>query len=261
MALKVGNGLDLQARPIINLADPTNPQDAASKNYVDAGIRGLSWKDAVRAASTGNLTLSGTQTVDGVALVANDRVLAKDQTAQAQNGVYVVAAGAWSRAVDADSPGELEGMSVAVTEGTVNKGRQYALGSATVTPIVVGTSTIAFAQVGGGGGTTYTAGNGLTMTGTDINIGAGTGILVAADSISVDSSVVPRKYAASVGNGSLTSLPVVHNLATRDVQVTVFDNSTFDEVIVDTVHTDANTVTLVFATAPGTNAYRVVVIG
>ena len=70
-----------------------------------------------------------------------------------------------------------------------------------------------------------------------------------------------RKYATTIGNGSLTSITVTHNLGTRDVVVNVYDNTTYDTVEVDVVRTDANTVTVSFSTAPANNAYRVVVIG
>lgn len=70
-----------------------------------------------------------------------------------------------------------------------------------------------------------------------------------------------KKATASVGNGSATSFSVTHNLGTRDVQVQIFDNSTYDTVEADVVRTDANNVTVSFATAPASNAYRVVVIG
>src|SRR4051812_8331924 len=104
--------LNLNSQKIINVADPTAGTDGANKQYVDNLSAGLSWKEAMRAASTANLTLSGTQTIDGVAVVANDRVLAKDQSTASGNGIYVVAAGAWARATDADGANEIEGMAV-----------------------------------------------------------------------------------------------------------------------------------------------------
>ena len=70
-----------------------------------------------------------------------------------------------------------------------------------------------------------------------------------------------KKYSANVGNGSATSIAVTHNLATRDVQVQIYDNATYDTVECDVIRTDTNTVTVSFATAPANNAYRVVVIG
>jgi hypothetical protein len=75
------------------------------------------------------------------------------------------------------------------------------------------------------------------------------------------SGTLTDKVAISVGNNSATSFAISHNLGTRDVVVNVYDNSTYDTVEVDVVRTDANTVTVSFANAPGNNAYRVVIIG
>ena len=81
-----------------------------------------SWKDPVRVATTGaNIVLSGTQTIDGVALAAGDRVLVKDQTAPSENGIYDVASGAWARSSDANISALMEPQSVVrVSEGAVN---------------------------------------------------------------------------------------------------------------------------------------------
>jgi len=70
-----------------------------------------------------------------------------------------------------------------------------------------------------------------------------------------------KKYAVSIGDGSATSYTVTHNLASRDVHVTVYNASTYDEVITDVTHATTNTLTIVFASAPGSDAYRVVVTG
>jgi hypothetical protein len=85
--------------------------------------------------------------------------------------------------------------------------------------------------------------------------------VVGAGGVKIDTSVVARKYAANVGNGALTSIAVVHNLGTRDVLVSLHDAATYEDVECDVVKTDTNTVTLTFATAPASNAYRVVVVG
>ena len=94
--------IDMNSNKITSLANPTSAQDAATKAYVDGVSQGLDVKESVRAASTGNLTLSGAQMIDGVSVVADDRVLVKDQTDATENGIYIAAAGAWSRAADFD---------------------------------------------------------------------------------------------------------------------------------------------------------------
>lgn len=106
-----------------------------------------SWKEPVRAATTTNITLSGTQTVDGVALVANDRVLVKDQTTGSQNGIYRVNAGSWTRTTDADSDAEVvSGIATIVTEGTTNGDAIFIL--STNDPITLLTTSLTFDRIG-----------------------------------------------------------------------------------------------------------------
>ena len=117
----MANSLNMNSNRIVNLAEPSASTDAVTKNYVDNAVSGLSWKQAVNAATTGNITLSGLQTVDGVALAAGNRVLVKNQTAAENNGIYVVVdGGPWTRAEDANVAGELNGAAVFVLQGTVN---------------------------------------------------------------------------------------------------------------------------------------------
>jgi phage-related tail fiber protein len=85
-------------------------------------------KQPVKAATTANITLSGTQTIDGISVIADDRVLVKDQTSASENGIYVCAAGAWSRATDSDSSDKVKtGMRTYVSQGTTNGGGLYEL--------------------------------------------------------------------------------------------------------------------------------------
>jgi phage-related tail fiber protein len=100
-----------------------------------------------RAATTGaNITLSGLQTVDGITLVAGDRVLVKDQTDATTNGIYAATTGPWTRTTDAQSNTQFfSGMAVTVALGAVNGGQTF-LCTTTDDPVVVGTSLITFAS-------------------------------------------------------------------------------------------------------------------
>ena len=82
------------------------------------GIAGLSWKNAVKVATTTNIALSGLQTIDGYAISSGDRVLVKNQSTPSQNGIYIASSGAWTRSTDTDSATEIEQMAVYVKEGT-----------------------------------------------------------------------------------------------------------------------------------------------
>lgn len=137
-------------------------------NAVSSMSSGLYMKASVRASTTGaNITLSGTQTIDGVALVAGDRVLVKDQTTTSQNGIYVVSATAWSLATDANTATNIKyGMWTIVDMGTVNQGTSWVLVGDPDTTITVGTTAMTFSQYGG----KITAGTGITVTGTQVGI-------------------------------------------------------------------------------------------
>ena len=102
-------------------------------------------KRSVKVATTANITLSGTQTIDGVALVAGDRVLVKDQTAAVENGIYVVSATAWSRSADADTISELAGACVNVDSGTTNGGMRFDTDLKTTDTL--GTTAVSFHRV------------------------------------------------------------------------------------------------------------------
>jgi hypothetical protein len=261
--MKVMNGLDLQAQKITNLADPGANGDAANKQYVDNVARGLAWKAPVRAAATADVTITAPgASLDGVALAANDRVLLKNQAAAAQNGIYVWTASgsALVRAADADTAGELTpGTAVSVAEGTVNADKVFVVISDAA--ITIGTTAQTWGQLGGAG--SYSAGNGVSVAAGVISAvaQAGGGVNVGAGGIALDPSIAARKYSASIGNGSATSIAVTHGLGTKDVAVTLRQNADDAAVWTDWVATDANTVTLTFAAAPATSALRATVIG
>jgi hypothetical protein len=239
--MKFTNQIDANGFKVVNLLDGTNPQDAATVAQLNAAVQGYSWKQPVRVATTANITLSGAQTIDGVSVVAGDRVLVKNQTAGAANGIYVAAAGAWSRATDFDTGAEALGAATFVSEGTA-QGNQVWL-NGTDGPITVGTTALSFVQVGGG--SSYSAGN---------------GILISGGVISADPAVVARKASATIGDGTATTLTISHGLNTQDVVVSIKEVSTNAGVIADWVANGVNTVQLTFGTAPTTGQYRVTVI-
>ena len=189
--------VSLNSQKITNLAMPTADTDAATKAYVDASRSGLDVKASVRAATTANITLSGPQTIDGVAVIAGDRVLVKDQSTASANGIYVVAASTWSRSTDADTDAEVHaGMFTFVEEGTVNADSGWVL--STNNPIVVGSTSLTFAQFSGAG--QITAGAGLTKTGNTIDaVGTTNRILVNADSIDIASTYVGQTSITTLG--------------------------------------------------------------
>lgn len=119
------------------------PSWIASQAYVQGELQKLDSKQSVRAATVANITLSGAQTIDGVVLSVGDRVLVKDQVDAKTNGIYLVAASAWTRPADADSGTKLtSGARVAVEEGAINAGKAWYL--ATSGAISVGSTALQF---------------------------------------------------------------------------------------------------------------------
>lgn len=206
----------------------------AIKAYVDARAAGFAFKLPVRAVSTSNITLSGAQTIDGVSIVAGNRVLVAGQSTAANNGIYVAASGSWSRATDADTSAELpSGMYTYVTEGTTYGDTGWSL--ITDGTITLGSTSLTFGQTTGAGA--ITAGEGLTKTGSvlDVNVDSST-IEINTDILRVKDGGISLAKMANMATGSLiyrktagTGAPEVQSLATLKSDLGLTGTNSGDE--------------------------------
>lgn len=310
--------VNLNSNKITNLAEPVNATDAATKGYVDAVAQGLHVHEAAHAATTASLATltSGTVTydngtagvgatltleyaltvLDGHTLNTGDRILVKNESTAAHNGIYVYTSSTvLTRADDFNSAVEIHGGDfVFVENGSLYNSTGWVNENEVTT---VGTDGILFLQFSGAG--TYTASHGIYLDGTifkadvtpatgnpslintnsaievktdttrglsvdanGLGIYAGTGFTYAGGALSFASGYGVRKYTANVGNNSLTQIDVTHSFGTRDVTVHIYENaSAYAQVEADVEHYDSNTVRLKFAVAPTTDQYRVVIVG
>lgn len=210
------------------------PSQQSVKAYVDTQINsnlaGLNWKQSVKAATTANITLSGEQTIDGIALVAGDRCLVKNQSTASQNGIYLVSASSWTRSTDNDSTAEMQNAVVSVDQGTTNADTSWRQQTDSVT---VGSSNVVWVSFGASGITNSAAndevpkGSSGNLTGTKVysttngNLRLGdTGLAGSERELSVEGSsasvslrISPKGLGASfvLGSTSATLVTVQSN--------------------------------------------------
>ena len=200
-----------------NVGTPVAPTDAANKGYVDNSIAGLSWKNSCRYATTANIALTGNIAVDGLTTAPGDRVLVKNQTTTTQNGIWVAAAGAWARAVDADTGPELVSAAVYVSEGATLADSAWVC--VTDSPIVIGTTGVLWVQFAGGGA--YLPLTGGTLTGPLTFSGTGTQISGPNSAASLGAITLNNYLDANSVNlhGSGANLTVGGSLSSVDFSV------------------------------------------
>ena len=263
MATQFLSNLDLanQAK-VTNAANGTAAQDYVTKAQLDAAVEGLAWKDSVRVSTQANLNLAAPgATIDGVAMVVNDRFLARSQSAAADNGIYIWngAATPSTRALDASTADELEQAIATVEEGT-SAGATFRQSVVNATLGVTGLSWTTFGTSAAAASETV-SGVAEIATQAETDAGSDDTRFVTPLKLATYAGRL-RKFSQTFGDGAATQYTITHSLNTNDVQVEVMRTSgNFDTILCDVDRTSVNAVRLTFASAPASNAFRCVVIG
>lgn len=284
--------VSMNSKKITNLADPVSGTDATNKNYVDNAIAGLKWKASVRYASTGNVILSGGQNLDGYVTTNGIRVLVKNQSTASQNGIYVTAAGAWSRATDADAWDELVSAAVFVEAGVTNGDTAW---NCTVdVGGTIGTTAVTWAQFSGA---QLTAGDAISIIGNQINVKPdGNSIQISSDmlqlkvkankglgfdnggvfvkpddttiefngsgELKVKGTFLRKAIYQITGDGVTTSFSATHNFGTPYLTASVYAVANSGQVYPEVRTISNNHLTVKFKVAPAMNVkYAVVMVG
>ena len=232
MAAPTGS-VSLNSQTITNLADPVNASDAASKSFVEATAQGLDVKDSCVAATTGNITISTAlnngDTLDGVSLSTNDRVLVKDQSTASENGIYVVGSSP-ARATDLAAGADAAGFFTFVEQGTVNADNGFVCtsnkGSA-----VVGTNNLTIAQFSGAG--QITAGDGLDKSGNTLSLDlkSNGGLVIESTELAIDlaassiTGTLPVTKLTSL-TSTVTELNVLDGITSTTAELNLMDGGT-----------------------------------
>ena len=188
------------ATAVVSGVTPTADAHFATKGYVDSTSEGLDVKQSVKVATTANITLSGTQTIDGVAISADERVLVKDQSTASQNGIYLCKAGSWARADDMATGSDAAGAFAFVEQGSTYSDVGFVC-SSNKGSAVTGTNNLAFTQFSGQ--SNVTAGNGLDKSGNELSLDlkANGGLVIESTEACVDLSASSITGTLAIGDG------------------------------------------------------------
>lgn len=240
--------LNLNNQKITNLADPVDDQDGVNYRTLKSYAAGIKRTIYCRVATTGNVTLSGLQTIDGETLVADDYVLVRANTAQAENGAWKAASGAWTRVPEMDAWSEVPGTLVTVLKGTTYQDTGWLCTSDPGGTL--GTTAITWTNAFGAGA--YTASNGVKKVGNDFQADYDTGKmeLIGGKLAPKTSVFATRKPVTLNCNGTTHSFPVNHGLGFKWVSCKLYNSATGNEHEPAVAPVDDNNCTLEFAVAP-----------
>lgn len=262
MAIPVGSSLQmLPGARILGLTNAIASDEAVTLQQMTAAINGNNWKDNARVASVGNVNLATPgATIDAIALANGDRLLLKNQTAPAENGIYIWTGAAITlvRAVDAATFDFLESAIVVADEGTTNGGTRWRQTSVNG---VLGTAAINWVSDGAATpvATEIVSGTAEIATQAEVDGGAADNVIITPLKLK-NSPFALRAVSATIGDGSATTFSITHSYGTFDVEVSVREaGGARRKVIVETDTPDVNTVRILFASAPTAGAYRVTV--
>lgn len=249
----VGAGLDMGGTKIANAGTPSSASDLATKGYVDNIAAGLDPKQSARVASTANISVTAPGTaIDSITMAASDRVLLKNQTTASENGIYTWtgSASAMTRTADGSQGTLTPGSNIFIEEGTANHDTAWLLTTDGV--ITVGTTAQVWSAYGTG--SSYTAGNGLSLTVNTFAVVPGSGILADGASTRIDPTYagLAKRASGTVAAGSATVV-IAHGMGVVPYAIQVLDAS--GNLVEPDIQLTSTNLTLVFNTAPTASQY------
>ena len=226
ISTQASDNVSLTGGSITGLGEPSSNSDASTKSYVDQAVAGLRTRIIAECASTANVNISNAleagDAIDGVTLVAGDRVLLKNQSTASQNGLYIAVAngaGAASRDPEHDTIAELSGGMIVVNQGSVNDNKIFLC--TTNSTGSVGSTAITY--------TVVTPANSGTVTSIATGTGLSGGTITSAGTIAIDTATtVDKATAQTLTNKTLTSPKINEDVAVTSTatELNLLDGST-----------------------------------
>jgi len=222
----------VQTEPALTVTAETNRTYGIQLNSAGQAVVNVPWstgaataKQPVSVATTANITLSGNQTIDGVLVVDDVRVLVKNQTDKTQNGIYKVATGAWSRTTDADTSVELNAAIVTVNFGTVNAGKTFI--NSTYSQFSPGTDDVEFVEVTTGTQTQTLTNKTISADNNTISGIASSSFVLSNGSGNIDGSAAQKAIPSGVVVGTTDTQTLTNKTLTSPTLTTATTSGKF----------------------------------